>query len=73
MAIFRDADKLGYVVVAQCPWCGQRTTKIAGKLKDSASDCEKCGTRFYNVSTLCYVPSNKMDMADKNKDEPLTR
>ena len=71
MAIFRDATKMNYVVAVQCPWCGQRTTKFAGRLKESATDCEKCGTRFYNASTMCYVPSDKLDMADKNKDEPL--
>jgi Predicted DNA-binding protein containing a Zn-ribbon domain len=73
MALFRDADKLDYVVAVKCPWCGQRTTKFAGKLKDSVSDCEKCGTRFYNSSTICYVPKDKVDMVDKNRDEPLIK
>ena len=73
MALFKSATDKGYVVVLQCPWCGQRTTKYQGQMKDSASDCEKCGTRFYNASTLCYVPQDKLDQVDKNKDEPLIR
>ena len=73
MALFKNDEDRGYAVVVQCPWCGQRTTKFQGRMKDAASDCAKYGCRFYNASTLCYVPYNKLDQVDKNKDEPLIR
>ena len=72
MAIFEKNDGK-YIVVIRCPWCGQRTTKLTGKMKDAATDCEKCGTRYYQSSTICYVLADKVDMADKNLDEPLIR
>jgi len=69
MALFSRSDK--YLIVVRCPWCGQRTTKFAGHLKDAATDCEECNTRYYVSSTICYVLKGNEGMVDKNLDKPI--
>jgi len=71
MGMFSRAND--YLIVVRCPWCGQRTMDFDGRMKDAASDCRECGTRFYNASTICYVPKDKEHMVDVNNDKPLKK